>query len=294
MQTTPSDLWLFRLAGRVMDAITSSGLAKTRITSAGNLTLRRSAVAWFVVAALGQLAFVWMILAHYGGKTVAGNFAGWNDKPLIKGYVSGDTTGNIIFAVHVLLAAIVTTGGLLQLVPAIRTRAPMLHRWVGRIFFSIAVVMAMSGLWLTWVRHTYLSVVSGLAVSLDGVLILSFTAIAWRRAVKRDFAGHRRWALRAFMVVNGVWFLRVGMMAWVLMSGGGLGMNNSLSGPADVVIQFGAYLVPLIILETYLRAPASRKRHAKRMTVALIFLAATITMLGVCGAAAFMWWPYMR
>lgn len=277
-----------------MDAITSSGLAKTTMTSAGYPPLRRSAVTWFVVAALGQLAFVWMILAHYGVKALAGNFAGWNDKPLIKGFVSGDTTGNIIFAVHVLLAALVTMGGLLQLVPAIRTRAPMLHRWVGRMFFSVAVVMATSGLWLTWARHTYLSLVSGLAVSLDGALILSFTAIAWRHAVKRDFAAHRRWALRAFMVVNGVWFLRIGMMAWVLLSGGGVGMNDSLSGPADVVIQFGAYLVPLIVLEAYLRASASCTLHVKRMTAALIFLATTITVLGVCGAVAFMWWPYMR
>lgn len=277
-----------------MDANASSGLAKTKITSADNAVLRRSAVTWFVVAALGQLAFVWMILAHYGAKTLAGNFVGWNDKPLIKGYVSGDTIGNITFAVHVLLAALVTTGGLLQLAPAIRTHAPMLHRWGGRLFFSIAIVMALSGLWLTWVRYTYLSLVSGLAVSLDGALILSFTTIAWRCAVKRDFAAHRRWALRAFMVVNGVWFLRIGMMAWVLLSGGGLGMNDSLSGPADIVIQFGAYLVPLMVLEAYLRAPASRMRHAKRMIAALIFLAATITVLGVCGAVAFMWWPYMR
>jgi hypothetical protein len=277
-----------------MDANASSGLAKTKITSVDNAVLRRSAVTWFVVAALGQLAFVWMILAHYGAKTLAGNFVGWNDKPLIKGYVSGDTIGNITFAVHVLLAALVTTGGLLQLAPAIRTHAPMLHRWVGRLFFSIAIVMATSGLWLTWARHTYLSLVSGLAVSVDGALILSFTTIAWRCAVKRDFAAHRRWALRAFMVVNGVWFLRIGMMAWVLLSGGGLGMNDSLSGSADIVIQFGAYLVPLMVLEAYLRAPASRMRHAKRMIAALIFLAATITVLGVCGAVAFMWWPYMR
>lgn len=275
-----------------MDAITSSELAQTKSASTGHTLLRRSAFTWFAVAALGQAAFVWMILAHYGGKTLAGNFAGWNNKPLIKGYVPGDTTGNVVFAVHVLLATLVTTGGLLQLVPAIRRRAPVLHRWIGRAFFSTAVLMAMSGLWLTWVRHTYLSLISGLAVSLDGALILTFTAIAWRCAL-RDFAAHRRWALRAFMVVNGVWFLRVGIMAWVLLSSGGLGMNDSLSGPADIVIQFGAYLVPLAILEAYFRAQASHARHTKHTAAGLVFLSAAITMLGMCGAVAFMWWPYM-
>lgn len=280
--------------GCVVGAITSSELAQTKSTATGRTLLRRSAVIWFTVAALGQSAFVWMILVHYGGNTLVGNFAGWNDKPLIKGYVAGDTTGNFMFAVHVLLAALVTTGGVLQLVPAIRGRAPALHRWIGRAFFSIAIVMAMSGLWLTWVRHTYLSLISGLAVSLDGALILTFAAIAWRCALKRDFAAHRRWALRAFMAVNGVWFLRVGMMAWVLLSGGGVGMNASLSGPADVVIQFGAYLGPLAVLEAYFRAQASHSPSKKRTAAWLVLLSAATTMLGVCGAVAFMWWPYME
>lgn len=253
----------------------------------------RSAAAWFVAAGLGQGAFVWMILVHYGGKTLAGNFAGWNDKPLIKGFVSGDTAGNAVFAAHVLFAALVTTAGLLQLIPAIRRRAPWLHRWIGRAFFTIAIVMAVSGLWLTWGRHTYLSLISGIAVSLDGMLILAFSVIAWRCALRREFVAHRRWALRAFMVVNGVWFLRVGMMAWVLLSGGGLGMNDRLSGPADVVIQFGAYLVPLAVLEAHLHAQTSHATWPKRATAGLVIVATAITSIGIGGAVAFMWWPFM-
>jgi hypothetical protein len=271
----------------------SSELAQTKGASPGNSLLRRSAVIWFAIAALGQFTFVWMILAHYGGKTLAGDFAGWNDKPLIKGYVSGDSTGNFVFAVHVLLAALVTTAGLLQLVPAQRKRVPVLHRWVGRAFFSVAIVMAISGLWLTWIRHTYLSLISALAVSIDGALILTFTAIAWRCALNREFAAHRRWALRAFVVVNGVWFLRIGMMAWLLLSGGGLGMNDSLSGPADIIIQFGAYLLPLAVLEIYLRAQTSHAQRTKRTAAALMFLSTAVTIVGVCGAVAFIWWPYM-
>ncbi len=277
-----------------MDAITSSEITHAKSALTGQTVLRRSAITWFAVAAIGQVAFVWMILAHYGGNTLVGNFAGWNDKPLIKGYVSGDTAGNTVFAVHVLLAAAVTTGGLLQLVPALRRRTPRLHRWVGRAFFSIAIVMAASGLWLTWVRHTYLSVISGLAASLDGVLILAFVAVAWGYALKRDFVAHRRWALRAFMVVNGVWFLRIAMMAWVLASGGGIGMNDNLSGPADITIQFGAYLVPLAVLEAYLRAQSSGQRSTKRAAAGLIFVSSAVTALGTVGAVMFMWWPYMK
>lgn len=255
--------------------------------------LRRSGLAWFLVAAAGQAAFIWMIVVHYGGNTLRGDPAAWNDKPLIKGYVSGDDAGNIMFAIHVLLAAVITLGGLMQLVPAIRRRAPALHRWNGRLFFVTAYMMALGGLWLTWARDTQLSLISGVSVSINGVLILICATLAWRNAVKRRFDVHRQWAMRAFLVVNGVWFLRVGLMAWVLMTGGGLGMNNALSGPADVALQFGSYLIPLAVLEVYLRAQRSAAPWTKRLAAALVILATAVTAGGVAGAVLFMWGPFM-
>ena len=274
--------------------MTTTRLASRTASSApGERLLRRSGLLWFLVAAAGQGAFIWMIIAHYGRKTLAGDPAGWNDKPIIKGYVSGDAVGNVMFAVHVLLAAVVTLGGLLQLVPAIRQRAPALHRWNGRLFFVVAYVMALGGLWLTWVRHTYLSLISGVSVSINGALILLFATLAWRMAVTRAFDAHRRWAMRAFLVVNGVWFLRVAIMAWVLMSGGGLGMNHTLSGPADVVLQFGSYLVPLAVLELYFQAQRSARTVTKRLVAGLVLVATAVTAGGVVGAVVFMWGPYM-
>lgn len=259
----------------------------------GVVLLRRAGLCWFLVAAIGQTAFIWMIVAHYGRKTLASDFAGWNDKPIIKGYVPGDDAGNLMFAVHVLLAAVVTLGGLLQLIPAIRQRLPVLHRWNGRLFIIIACGMAVGGLWMTWVRPTYLSQISAIAITLNAGLILLFAIQALRMARARRFDDHRRWAMRAFLAVNGVWFLRVAIMAWVLISGGGLGMNNTLSGPADIVLQFGAYLLPVAILELYFRAQRSRSSATKRWTAGLIVLATALTAVGVAGAVAFMWGPFM-
>jgi hypothetical protein len=274
--------------------VTTVRRARSSVTAPPPETLlRRSGVVWFLVAAAGQTAFIWMIVAHYGRKTLAGVPAGWNEKPLIKGYVSGDDLGNALFAVHVLLAAVVTLGGLLQLIPAIRRRAPAVHRWNGRLFFVVAYAMAAGGLWLTWARQTYLSLISAISVSLNGVLILLFATLAWRMAAGRQFEAHRRWALRAFLVVNGVWFLRVAIMAWVVVSGGGLGMNRTLSGPADIVLQFGSYLVPLAVLEAYLRAESGASPAVKYGVAGLMLAMTLITAVGVAGAVAFMWGPYM-
>ncbi|HEY6528970.1 MAG TPA: hypothetical protein VIZ65_09775 [Cellvibrionaceae bacterium] len=89
--------------------------------------LSLSAKLWFLVAATGQLAFVFFIVAYYGSRTLQGNFAAWNDKPVITGYVPGDRLGNSLFALHVLLGGVITLAGLLQLLPSIRQKIPRLH-----------------------------------------------------------------------------------------------------------------------------------------------------------------------
>lgn len=255
--------------------------------------LRGASLLWLTVAAIGQMAFIGFILAFYGVRTAAGNFAAWNDKPLIDGYVQGDDLGNVVFAAHVLLASVVTLCGLMQLVPALRRKWPRLHRWSGRTFMVIALFMALSGVWLAVVRGTYLSVISAVAILINAVLILVFVGLAWRHAVKRRFEQHRRWAMRTFMVVSGVWFLRVGLMGWVLINHGPVGMNKTMSGPADIVMTFGSYLIPLAILELYEAAKRSASGPLKTLTAAVLAVAAAYTAAGVFGTIAFMWGPYL-
>lgn len=258
-----------------------------------NRLLRASGVAWFSTALIGQAAFIGFILIFYGLRTATGNFAAWNDKPLIDGYVAGDGAGNLVFIVHVLLAAVVTLTGLLQLMPGLRRRFPRLHRWTGRLFLTLAIVMALTGAWLTLVRGTWLSEISAIAILGDAALILIFAAMAWRRAVQRRIEAHRIWAMRAFMAVSGVWFLRVGMMGWIILNQGPVGMNRTLSGPTDIVMVFGSYLIPLALLEVYVAAGRSRRPAPKILAAIVTGLAALYTAAGVVGTVAFMWGPYL-
>lgn len=257
------------------------------------LLLRRSAQLWYATAAIGQLAFIWFILARYWRSTLAGDIAAWNDKPLITGYVAGDVAGNLMFAVHVLLAAIVTLGGLLQLVPWLRTRTPALHRWNGRVFLVTAFMMALGGLWLVWVRGTRLSWIAAVPLTLDALLILVFGALAWHSARHRRFEAHRRWALRTFIVANGVWFLRVAMMAWVVLNQGPRGLTDDMSGPVDLALQFGCYLLPLGVLELYLRALRSANATSHRVVAGLVALMTLVMATGIFGTITLMWWSYL-
>lgn len=164
-------------------ALTSTSGAKPAAAGA----LEAAAKLWFVAAVIGQGLFVIYILAAYVPTTLSGNFAAWNEnKQLLKGYVPGDTAGNLAFAAHVLMAAVVTFGGTLQLVPQIRAKAPAVHRWIGRAFLSTAILASLVGFYMVWVRPTGDSAANAIAISLDAVLILTFAGLAWRTAVARD------------------------------------------------------------------------------------------------------------
>lgn len=255
----------------------------------GNRRLAIMARIWFITTAIGQTGFVLFIASHYGTRTLSGNFAAWNDRPIITGHVPGDGIGNFMFAAHVLIAAIVTVGGLLQLIPSIRIRWPRFHRWNGRVFISLSCFLAAGGLWMTWGRGSYLSIPTALGVSLNGVLILLFSVFAVRYAIKRNFRQHEAWALRTFMVVSGVWFFRVGIMGWVILNQGPRWMNSTLSGPADIGLSFASYLIPLLGLELFLRA--RRSRNPGLMTFALLTIAALTLFMGVgiLGTIILMW-----
>ncbi|MEM1144693.1 MAG: DUF2306 domain-containing protein [Pseudomonadota bacterium] len=255
--------------------------------------VRRSARSWLAVAALGQLAFVLFILAFYGVRTAVGDYAGWDDKPHIEAYTNGDFIGNLLYISHVLMAVIITLGGLHQLVPAIRTRWPVSHRLVGRVFVITAYFMAFSGLWLTWVRGSYLVPESAIPTTVNALLIIWCVTAAWFTAMRRSFASHRRWALRAFLAANGVWFFRIGIMAWVLINQGPRGMNATLSGPADFALSIGSYTIPLLLLELYFLAQASSAPWFRRLTSTMLFSATAVTALGVFGTVVFMWLPHV-
>jgi len=251
------------------------------------MTLKAAARLWFVMAVIGQWAFLYYVAAFYGRTTVQGNFQAWSKNDfLFKGYVPGDTAGNLTFAAHTLLAGIIAFGGAIQLVPGIRQRAMFLHRWNGRLFLVTAFGVSLSGLYMLWVRGANgprLGMPHAIAISLDALLIMVFGTLAWRSALQRDPAGHRRWALRTFMAANAQWFFRVGFVAWAILARG------RVDGAFVHLWDFGSYLLPLAVLELYLRAKESAAPNW-RLAMACGLVALTLLMaFGSAGFTAFVW-----
>ena len=257
------------------------------------LALTAAARFWFVATVFGELVFAAYIVSLYGGAAVDGNFNGWN-RVMSHGFVRADLAGNIVTAVHLLLAAVIMVGGTLQLIPQLGARAPSFHRWNGRVYLAGAVAAALSGLYMLWFRGAVGDTVQHLGTSLNAVLVVVCAGMALRRALARDFAAHRRWALRLFLCVSGVWFFRVGLMFWLAVNGGPAGFDiATFTGPFLSFLSFAQYLLPLSVLELYLRCGAGGG-VAARYVAAVVLAVLTLAMaLGIAVATMGMWWPRM-
>lgn len=256
--------------------------------------LRITARSWFAVAALGQLFFATYILGFYGRVTAAGTPERWNEV-MPHGYVAGNGFFNLVLGLHLAFAFVITVGGLLQLVPAIRAARPALHRWIGRAYLVAAPILACGGLAMVWVRGGAAGDLSQhVAISINALIILFCAATAWRNARARRFDRHRVWALRLFIAVGGVWFFRVGLMAWIVANRGPAGFDpKTFSGPFLTALACAVYIAPVGVLELYLRAQRSRREGAKAAMTAAMAALTLVMAVGVAAAGAFMWLPHL-
>lgn len=256
--------------------------------------LNNAARFWFLVAAAGQLLFLAYIVSFYGGSTLRGDFDSWR-KVLPRGLVAGDAMGNFMLATHLLLAAMMTFGGLLQLLPRVRARWPKVHRWNGRLYVLIAFAISFGSVYLVWVRGSVGDASQHWGSTLNAVLIVLCASLTWRYARARDFQSHRRWALRLFLVVNGVWFFRVGLMLWLLIHQAPVGFDQkTFTGPFLTFLSFAQTLIPLAVLELYLHAQRSASAQV-RLSAATVLIVLTLAMAaGVFGAFMMIWWPRME
>lgn len=264
---------------------------KRKHVSPADKYLASSAVFWFIIAFIGQLIFVLYIFALYGISLYEGDFERWN-AIMPNGYTKGDTAGNINIGVHLFLAAVISLGGPLQIIPSLRKWFPTFHRWNGRVYIATAVFITLTGFYLTWVRGSVGGLVGAVAISIYGVLILLFALIAIRYAMARKFKIHRKWALRLFMVVSGVWFFRVGFMFWMLVHQKPVGFDPvTFQGPFLTFLNFGQYLLPLLFLEIYFLAQEKAGQSGKIGTAILIAVLTIAMGIGIFGATVGMWLP---
>ncbi|WP_341227786.1 DUF2306 domain-containing protein [uncultured Arcticibacterium sp.] len=246
---------------------------------------------WFLIIFIGQAIFTYYILFLYGKNGIEGNFEKWNTATP-HGYVSNDILGNIFFGIHVALAAIITIGGPLQLIPAIRKNLKKFHRINGRVYLLSAVIISLSGLYLTWVRGSVGGLVGSIAISCNAVAILVSAFCTVKYALAKNFLLHQKWAVHLFLAVSGVFFFRICLMFWLGVNQAPVGFNpKTFQGPTLNVLYVLVYILPVFISELFHRALKLKK--PKSLIGMSLFLVITGLALafGVFVATKGMWLP---
>lgn len=267
---------------------------RLELSSVADTALKAATKFWFVVTVVGQLVFAFTVASFYGLTAMRGNVAVWS-KHITHGYVPGDHIGNLAVVMHVVSAVILMLAGAVQLVPRIRARFPVFHRWNGRVYMFTALCLSAAGLYMTWFHASVGGLALHLGSTVNAILIWLCGAVALRYAMARDFTNHRRWALRFFLVTSASWFFRIGFFLSALIFNGPVGFDpQTFSGPFLTFMSFAQYLVPLAILEVYLRAQ-DRPGAIRRLAAAGLLFASTLAMIGgLFAVTTAIWVPQVK
>ena len=255
--------------------------SKPSLRKHANRALNAAAGFWFVVAVLGQLVFAFAVASFYGLSAARGNWQQWN-RTMTHGYTPGHPMKNLVVAIHLGSAVIILLSGAIQLIPQVRRYAPSFHRWNGRVYLVTAFTVSLAGLYMMWFRGTVGDLSQHLGQSLDGVLIMLCSVIALRYALARDFKAHRRWALRLFMVVSASLFIRAGVLLSFSLNHGPFRFDQvTFSGPFLTFMSFAQYLVPLAVLEIYLRTQDQAGASGRFAMAAGLFVLTLVMGAGI-------------
>lgn len=259
-------------------------IISTRVT---NITVKF----WFVAVFLGQMVFAYYVFMLYWKSAALGNFEKWNTAtPHF--YIKGDVLGNTIFGLHVMLAAIITIFGPLQLIKEVRINAPKFHRISGRVYIFSAFIISIAGLYLTWIKGSVGGIVGSYIISINALIIILCAFFSIKHAIHRNIPIHNKWAVHLFLAMSGVWLFRVFLMLWLAIHRAPVGFDpETFTGPFLNALGVFVYIFPQLAVWFYFYVMGSKNTFLKWAFSSLLFLITLGIGIGTFAATKGMWLP---
>lgn len=252
--------------------------------------LRWAAIALVVTVWISATLFGLYILTFYAGSLADGDLDKWN-KNLPRLYESNTPAATAGIGLHLAAGGIILVLGSIQLIGAVRTRYPALHRWVGRVYVTAALFAGFGGLLFIAVKGTIGGAAMDIGFSLYGVLTVLAAVQTLRLARAGRMDEHRAWALRLFALAIGSWLYRMDYGFWLLLAKGA-GHTRDFHGPFDMVMAFFFYLPNLLVAEAFIRARRITAPPALKLVSAGALIGATgFLLLGTYYFTRFYWGP---
>jgi uncharacterized membrane protein len=187
-------------------------------------------IPWSLAAALsvGLALFSYRYLAGVGprGAEILGNLFA---RPWLYVHIAGAATALLV--------------GALNFVPAIRRRAPAVHRWVGRVYMVSCLVGGPAGLVIAF--GSFAGPIATVGFASLAVCWIITNVQGWRRAAAHRFTEHRAWMIRSFALTFAAVTLRVYLPLIPLFHA------SFVEGYR--VISFLAWIPNLVVAELYIR-----------------------------------------
>jgi hypothetical protein len=233
--------------------------------------------------------FGFYIVAFYVGALADGQVVKWNQN-LPGLYEAHSPAATSALGLHFLAGGVILILGCIQLIGRVRSRWPALHRWLGRIYVSAALLAGLGGLTFILVVGTIGGRIMDVGFGLYGALMVLAAVQTYRYARARSLKLHRAWALRLFALAIGSWLYRMDYGFWLLL-GGGRGHTHDFHGPFDHVMAFFFYLPNLLIVEAFIHARSAVSPKI-RLAAAGLFAGATgFLLLGTYYFTKLYWGP---
>jgi len=237
------------------------------------------------IASVALVAAIWIssaifgvyILAFYGGAIPAGTLTDWNET--LPRLYEADTPGaSAGIGLHFFAGAVLLLFGPIQLISQVRAKAPVVHRWIGRIYALAAFLAGVGGLTFIAIKGTVGGMPMTVGFAMYGGLMVIAAVQTVRHAMARNIDVHRAWAVRLFALAIGSWLYRMCYGFWFLLAGGdNPGHTDAFSGWFDYVMDFAFFIPPLIVAEMFVRT-----RRGQASTLGRV-----ATTTAMAGGAAF-------
>jgi hypothetical protein len=150
---------------------------------------------------------------------------------------------------HIITASLFSILGAWQFSTGLRLRAVRWHRVAGRLVAACGVLAAFTGLWMTVEYPIPPELQGGLLCGVRifvGSAMLFSIAFAVAAVMRRDFALHRAWMIRAYALGQGAGMQVVVLLPWMLV----IGAPSMLQ--RDVLMSL-AWLINMLVAEMVIK-----------------------------------------
>ncbi|MCE0538200.1 DUF2306 domain-containing protein [Kineosporia rhizophila] len=202
---------------------------------------------WWIVLTSAAIA----VFAPLPYMTTSLEGLGRDPDALAANYVTQPAWFQVALYVHIFGSALALVLSPIQLSARVRARVPRLHRVTGRIVLLAILLGGTSALVIAPANDAGPIGVAGFG--LLGLSWLGCAGLALRSVLRRDFAAHRRWAIRTFALTYAAVMLRLWLLVLITAQSAAGVADQMAFDRAYLLVPFLCWVPNLVVAERFLR-----------------------------------------